>query len=188
MECFYLEKKKLGKYLGLSRLSRLLYGIHELHYNINVYKKMESFFGFNFKVVVAWKWILLELKFSYENLSPSPTIIYHYQNDKKCFAVQKSIRVLKLLRVFSDMILFRFLKDRILFQSSVIGTSSGSSAIDSSFESLCFFLAWCFFVKTCYYFFLKQRLFYIIFPKRYSRLTISSLINSTKLIAKNMKK
>ena len=68
--------------------------------------------------------------------------IYHYQKAKK--------KVLKLLRVLidrvlfgfhSDRILFRFLSDKailkvlinmVLFESSVIDSSSGASVVDSS--------------------------------------------------------
>ena len=82
------------------------------------------------------------------------SIIYHYQKSKKSsFALQKSLRFLKFLRVFidrvvltfhSDRILFRFLfdsiffralSDRGFFESLVIGSSSGSAVTDSSLGS-----------------------------------------------------
>ena len=59
--------------------------------------------------------------------------IYHYQKAKK--------KVLKLLRVLIDRVLFRFLSDKailkvlinmVLFESSVIDSSSGASVVDSS--------------------------------------------------------
>ena len=106
------------------------------------------------------------------------SIIYHYEKEKtEFFAMQKSLRVLKLLKVLlgvlfrfhSDRALFRFLSDRVLlrvlsdrifFESSVISSSSGSSVIDSSLGSSVlghlFFWHPLFFIKTCYSFFIKN--------------------------------
>ena len=58
-------------------------------------------------------------KFSYDNLSPiNHAIIYHHQNPKKSFfTAQKSLRVLKILKILIDRALFRFLSDRVLFES-----------------------------------------------------------------------
>ena len=73
--------------------------------------------------------------------------LYHmlYQKAKKSFFVtQKSLRVLKFLRVFSDRVLFRFLidgilfrvlSDRVFFEYLVLESSSGFAVIDSSLES-----------------------------------------------------
>ena len=68
-----------------------------------------------------------------------------YQKAKKSFFVtQKSLRVLKFLRVFSDRVLFRFLidgilfrvlSDRVFFEYLVLESSSGSAVIDFSLES-----------------------------------------------------
>ena len=61
------------------------------------------------------------------------------KSKKEFFVTQKSLWVLKLLKVIIDRVVFRFLSDRILlpvlFQSSVIGCSSGFSVIDSSLGS-----------------------------------------------------
>ena len=101
---------------------------------------------------MAWKRGLPRPKFFYESLSPSPNLWYTItKKPKKKFAAEKSLRVLKLLTVLSDSILFRFLinlvffrylrdtvllmvfSDRVLFESSVICSSKGSLVIDSSF-------------------------------------------------------
>ena len=100
--------------------------------------------------------------------------------------MQKFFRFLKLLMVLSDRVLIRFHSDRallrffgdgVLFESSVIYSSSWSSVIDSSLGSsgLFFRHAAVFLIKTCYYFFLLKTdvLFYIAFSKRSSYLTIS---------------
>ena len=76
------------------------------------------------------------------------SIIYHYQKAKKSFFVaQKSLKVLKFLRIFIDSVVFRFHSDRTLFRffidrilfrvlsdrvfsdSSVMGSSSGSAVL-----------------------------------------------------------
>ena len=119
------------------------------------------------------------------------------------------MRVLKLMRVLSDKVLFRLLSnrtflrflsdrvlsrvlsDRVLFDSSVIGSSSGSSVIDSSCRSsVLFFRFVALFYKNVVLHFQKKApdvLFYIIFSKRSSHWTISLtfLIISTKMIWKN---
>ena len=95
---------------------------------------------------------------------------YYCQNE--FFAEQKSLRVLKLLRVLndkvfwfhSDRILFRFLSDavllrvlsdRTLFESSVTGSFSGSSVVESSLRSSVLFFRHgaVFLIETCYSFF-----------------------------------
>ena len=100
------------------------------------------------------------------------------KSQKECFAVQKSLRVLKLLRVLIDRACFRFfsyrvllrvLSDRVLFESSVIGFSSGSSIIDSSLGKSVFF-----FRNVANFYQNMLLLFFIyIFSKRSSHLTIS---------------
>ena len=125
--------------------------------------------------------------------------LYHIRilkSNKDRLATQMSLRVLKLLRVFidkvlsrchNDRVLFRFLSDRVLlrvlsskvlFNSSMIGSSSNSSVMDSflGLSVLFFRHAAIIFIKTCYYFLLLKAdvLFYIIFSKRTSHLTISS--------------
>ena len=106
---------------------------------------------------------------------------------------QKSLRVLNLLRVLSDSVLFRFLSDwalfkflsdrvlfmvlsdRALFQSSVVCSSEGSSVIDSSLGLLVllFRCVGTFLSKSATTFFIKTDvLFYIIFSKRCLFLTI----------------
>ena len=88
--------------------------------------------------------------------SPSPTLSYNItKKTKKVFYGAKFFKVLKLLRVHSGRVLFRVLRDsvvfrflsdwvffrflfllvlsdRVLFESSVKGSSKGSSVIDSS--------------------------------------------------------
>ena len=102
--------------------------------------------------------------------------------------------VLKLLRVLSDSVLFRFpsnraffsfLSDRVLymvfsdgifFEFSVIGSAKGFWVIDSSLELsvLFFWYAGTFLSKDAPTFFVTTDvLFYIIFSKRRSHLTIS---------------
>ena len=123
-------------------------------------------------------------KFSYACLSPSPTLSYTITKKKRrTFCDAKVIEVseaptgsLRVLFSFhSDKVLFRFfsdrvllsvlrdrdpilmvLNDRVLFESPVTGSSSGSSAIDSSlWSSLLFFRFFpLFFVNTFRYFFL----------------------------------
>ena len=101
------------------------------------------------------------------------------------FATQKSLRVLKLLRVLlgfffrfhNARVLFMFLSDRVLLISSVIGSSSGSSVIDPSLGSSVLFFqhATIFFQNMLLVFlFKKDVLFYIIFSKRTSHLIINS--------------
>ena len=89
--------------------------------------------------------------FSWKIFPIAHSIIYHYQKAKKSFfEAQKSLRVLKLQRIFIDrvvfrfhsdralfrflidMILFRVLSDRVFIDYSVLGSSSGSVVIDSS--------------------------------------------------------
>ena len=107
-----------------------------------------------FKWLVAWKGSLPRPKFTYENLTPSPTLSYIITKKPKKVPLNcKSLRFLKFLRVFidrvvltfhCDRILFRFLfdsiffralSDRGFFESLVIGSSSGSAVTDSSLGS-----------------------------------------------------
>ena len=86
-----------------------------------------------------------KIKFSNKNSSPS----YHIplpKSQKEFLAAQKSLRILKLLRIlinrvlfkfFSDRVLFRVLSDRLLFESSVMGSSSGSSVTILLFGHQC---------------------------------------------------
>ena len=68
--------------------------------------------------MVAWKRGLAGPKFSYENLSPSPTLSYTITKKpkKEFFAAQKSWRVVNLLRVFIDRVVFRFHSDSVLLR------------------------------------------------------------------------
>ena len=111
----------------------------------SVYEK--NTFVSNFKWLVPWKRGLPRPKFSYENLSLSLTLSYNIikKSTKTVFVVQKSLKVLKFLRIFIDRVVFRFHSDRTLFRffidrilvrvlsdrvfcdSSVIETSSGSA-------------------------------------------------------------
>ena len=108
------------------------------------------------------------------------SIIYHYQKAKKgSFAAQKSLRVLKLMwifidrvvwryhsdsvrfRFFSDRILSRVLSDRVLFESSVIvffrvrSNKFFSWAISALFPPC----RYSFIKLRCYYFFLSKTSF-----------------------------
>ena len=93
---------------------------------------------------------------------------------------QKLLRVLKLLRIFndsvvfrfhSDNVLFRFLIDRILFrvlsgevyfESSEIGSSSlGSIVIDSSLHQCSFSAMSLFFDQIVLLLFIKNRCFFV---------------------------
>ena len=96
-------------------LWRLLNGIHELH--CSIYVKEKKFFCLNFKVTITWKRGFPRAIFSNENLSPLPTLSYTItKNPKTLFAAQNSLRILNLLRVLSDRVLFRFLSDGFLFR------------------------------------------------------------------------
>ena len=113
-------------------------------------------------------------------------ILYHRMTKKKkrVFCDAKVIEGPKApkgpLRVFfrfhSDMVLL-ILSDRVLFEFSVIGFSSESSVIDSSLGSSVLFFrhAHIFYRNVLLLFLLKTDvLFYFIFSKRTSHLTISS--------------
>ena len=78
---------------------------------------------------------------------PITTLSFTITKKPKIFKAQKSLKVLKLLRIFIDSIVFRFhrnriffwffidmiffrvLSDRVFSESSVIGSSSGSTAL-----------------------------------------------------------
>ena len=107
------------------------------------------------------------------------------KSQQEFFAAQKSLRDLKLLRVIidkllikfhSDRVFYNFLSDNVLFESSVMGSSSGSSVIDSYLGSpvLFFWHAAIFYQNELLLFLLKTDvLFYIKFSKRSLHLTIS---------------
>ena len=83
-------------------------------------------------------------KFSFENLSPSPTF---------------SDRV--LFRFLIDRILFRVLNDRVFFETSVIGSSSRSAVIHFLFGHQCSFSAFSiFFYLIVLLLFIKNRRFF----------------------------
>ena len=102
-----------------------------------------------FKWLVPWKRGLPRPKFSFENLSPSPTLSYTITKKlKRVFLWRKScwkswsswgyidssvfFRFYSdrgLSRFFINRILFRALSDRVFSESSVIGTSSGSAIL-----------------------------------------------------------
>ena len=118
--------------------------------------------------------------------------------------MQKSLRVLKLLwifidrvvfrchsdsvlfRFFIDMILFRVLSDRVLFESSVIESSSGSAVMNSSLGSSVLFFRHVaiFFIRLCYYF-IKSRCFVLHSLYSQKQFVWRVLITSTKLVRKN---
>ena len=71
----------------------------------------------SFQVNVTRKRGLPKPKFLYENFFPSPTLSYTITYKQNYFfAVQKSLRILKPLRVFNDRVLFRVLSDNVLFR------------------------------------------------------------------------
>ena len=111
--------------------------------------------------------------------------LYHIplpEDRKLWFGAQKSLRVLKLLRVlidrvlfrlFSDRFPFRVLSDRVVFKSSVIGFSSGFSVISWVISALFLACRYLFIKSCCYFLSLKtDDLFYIIFSEGSTRLTI----------------
>ena len=115
-------------------------------------------------------------KCPFEILSSSPTLSYiPLPKRVNLFITQKPLRVLKLLwifidsvvyrfhgdsvlfRFFIDRIIFRVLSDRVFFESSAIESSSGSAAIDSSLgSSMLFFI---FLSNRATIFFIKNRCF-----------------------------
>ena len=132
-----------------------------------------------FKCLVARNRGLLRSNVSYEFLSPSPNLSLPLSKRKKekFFAMQKSMRVLKFLRVhlrvfirfLIDRALLRALSDRIHFEFLVIGSSSGYSVIDSSHGlSVLFFRhAVVFYQNVLLLYLLKAEvLFCVIFLKR----------------------
>ena len=90
-----------------------------------------------FKRLVPSKQGLPRPKFSFENLSPSPTLSYTVtKNSKRVFLWILIDSVIfrfhsdrTPFRFFIDRILFRFLSDRVFSESSVIGSSSGSAVL-----------------------------------------------------------
>ena len=159
MKRCYLQKTFTQIFSILERHEWLLYGIHELHCDKNTLFLI-------FKWLVPWKQDLPGPKFSFENLSPSPTLSYTITKKPKILVEQKLLKVLKFLRIFIDSIVFRFHSDRTLFrffidrilfrvlsdrvfsESSVIGCSSGSTVL---LGHQCFFSAMSqfFFIKSC---------------------------------------
>ena len=99
--------------------------------------------------------------------------LYHISLPKRqieFFVAQKSVKVLKLLRIFIDSVVFKFHSDRTFFRFFVNGilcrvlsdrVFSGSSVIGSSSGSVVFLVHECsfsampqfFFIKLCCYFF-----------------------------------
>ena len=146
-----------------------------------------------FKWLVPWKRGLPRPKFSFENLSPSPTLSYTIiKKPKEFFVAQKSLKVLKLLRIFIDSVVFRFhsdrtfyrffidgilfrvLSDRVFSDSSVMRSSSGFAVLSGhqcSFSAMSlFFFFFFFFYQIVLLLFLSKIdvLFYIKFSKRSS--------------------
>ena len=61
-------------------------------------------------------YFIVFLKFKYFGVKTFYSIIYHHQKVKNIVSNTKSLRVLKVLRVLSDKILFRIVSDRVLFR------------------------------------------------------------------------
>ena len=104
-----------------------------------------------FKWLVPWKRGLPRPKFSFENLSPSPTLSYTItKKPKRVFLwilIDSVVFVFHsdrtLFRFFIDRILFRVLSDRVFSDSSVMGSSSGSAVLlghQCSFFAMSLFL------------------------------------------------
>ena len=111
-------------------------------------------------------------------------IIHHYQKEKKSFLRRKkaSEGPLRLLfrfhsdrvffRFFSDRVHLRVLSDRVLFESSVIDSSLGSSVL--FFRHVAIFLS-----KLATTFLIKNRspVLHYIFKKIFALITVSSKKN-----------
>ena len=70
------------------------------------------------------------------------SIIYHYKKEKKkSFCNEKPLRVLKLLNVLLGFTVIKVFSDKILFDFSVVGSSSGFTVIDSSLGSAVLFFS-----------------------------------------------
>ena len=103
-------------------------------------------------------------------INPHPPI-YHIpipKSEKDFFAVQKSLRVLKLLRAPIDKVLFRLLSDRVPLRVLSDRVSFESSVIDSSLGSSVLV-----FGHTAFSLSRRDALFCIIFSKKSSHPTIS---------------
>ena len=130
-------------------------------------------------------------------MSPSPTLSYTVTKNPKTFVVQKSLKVLKLLRIFidsivfsfhSDRTLFRFFIDRILFrvlsdrvfsESSVIGSSSGSAVLlghQCSFSAMSLF----FYQILLLFFYQKQMFCFTLYSQNEVRLACFNHINELR--------
>ena len=124
---------------------------------------------------------------------PWPTLSYTItKKAKESSATQKLLRVLKIRRVLSDRILFRFPRDKVLFESSVIGSSSRSSVIDFSFGSPVVFFRHVaiFYQNVLLLFFIKNRcsVLYYLFKRKFTlKISLTRFNTSTKLIVKSMK-
>ena len=106
MKRCYLQKKICATVWDFKKVL-----IRESHFDFSVYEK--SNLTSIFKWLVAWKRSFSRQKFFLQNLSPLSTIIYHYQKaEKSSFWAQKSLRVLKFLRISIDSIVFRFHSDK----------------------------------------------------------------------------
>ena len=117
MKRCYLQKKEIAQLFQiLEGPYWLLYGIHELHCCISFYEK--NTLTSIFKWQVAWKRGIPRPKFSLENLSPSPTLSYDITKKPKRVTLRRkmSLRVLKLLRIFIDNLVFRFHSAMVLFR------------------------------------------------------------------------
>ena len=95
-----------------------------------------------------------------------------------------------LLRFSIDGILFRVLSDRVLYESSVIETSSGFAVKDASLgSSMLFFRHIAIFYQIVPRFFLiKNRCFVLYSLYSQKQLVERALVTSTKLVAKNWMK
>ena len=113
-------------------------------------------------LLVASKWFLSRRKLSYKNLSLSP--IYHYQKIFKKIILWRKInwRSWTLLKVFE--VFLRVLSDRLFFRVPI--NRFFSWVISALFCTCRYFCATTFLLKT-------DVLFYIIFSRRSSHLTIS---------------
>ena len=76
MKRCYLQKKICATIRDFKKVL-----IRELHFDFSVYEKNNLTSIFKWRV--AWKQSFLRQKFFFQNLSPSSTIIYHYQKAGK---------------------------------------------------------------------------------------------------------
>ena len=121
---------------------------------------MENSLASILKWLVAWKWGLPNPNVSNEYLSPSPTVSYSSTENKikRFLAMQKSLGVLKLLRVFLGYTL----------GFTMIGSSLGPSLLFFRNATIFYFL-----IRNKCFFYCKQ-MFCFIFSTKTLHLTISS--------------